>query len=662
MSAISSPSGAPPSDLRWQVAREALSSSMTGFEDRPGQQQMSQAIAEVLAVGADLLVEAGTGTGKTLGYLLPVLGAGKRAVVAVATRQLQDQILQHDLPLALKATGAMLEVALLKGRSNYLCRHRLDRQMHYYHDDHRAAPSSLLAVDTVARSAGRGDKAEVAGVAADDPVWPDVTSTADNCLGSECDFYEDCFVVQARRRALQADLVIANHHILLANYSVQERFEGAGLLPEVDVIVIDEAHELEDAVSGLFGLSLSSARIEWLVRDLQNLLADHGVAGVDMDSLFDGLSSAARLLYTTLSMLPLEEALDPTTLAELEEPVAELDQAIGRLIGGLKRQLTEMSTELHTAVDAFGTLRQDLDQLLGGQDSGDDLVCWVEQRRRSIAVKASPVSVSAILQRTLFSGPSSRILTSATLAVGTDFGPLKRRLGLDESVRCLQVTGGFDYQSQALLYVPRHLPGPFQPGRQVAVADEIERLAMLSVGGGFALFTSYREMRDAHRRLQARLPFPCLLQGQESKALLIERFVREQPALLFATMGFWQGVDLPGDALRLVILDKIPFPSPKEPLFAARCRRIEAAGKSSFAELSVPLAATALRQGFGRLIRSQSDWGVVAILDPRLVRRGYGRRLLAALPPARRTQAFPVAWRFMQERLDSMNPGPSVEP
>lgn len=660
LTADRSPPGAPPSFASRPVASvQALEANLAehlpGFEIRPGQRAMMQAVSDALSGGPDTLIEAGTGTGKTLAYLLPILASGKRAIISTATRQLQQQLLDHDLPLAMTATASEPSVAVLKGRRNYLCRQRADRQIGPFLTSGRPLPAVLMAVEQALRTSVDGDIAELAGVSEQDPVWPEVTSTAENCEGSGCAMAERCFVVRARRRALRADLVIVNHHVLLADHVLRERFEGAGLLAEADVIVLDEAHALEDVVCQLFGFSVSTGRVGSMRASLTAWVArERGGAPRDA-ALIEALQRAETDFATALSGLPDRAPVDARIRRVLAGSAQALIDALDAAADALSGQ--QLGAEADKLVESLAGLRYDLVCLLAPEAAIDavEVVRWVQQRPRGTSLVGQPVEVGPILARTLLAQPAVRIFTSATLAIAGDFSHIRGRLGLSPETAALCLPGGFDYPRQCLLYVPRDLPAPFEPGRDDAVAEEIARLCMASAGGTFALFSSRRGMRDAHARLRHRLGMTALLQGEDSREVLLQRFVAEQPAVLFATMGFWQGVDLPGAVLRMVVIDKIPFPPPDDPLFAARSRSLEAQGVSSFHHLSLPQASTSLRQGFGRLIRSHRDFGVVALLDPRLVRRPYGRRLLAALPPAHRTWSFPAVAGFMGQRLDGVD-------
>ena len=622
----------------WRVALEGARRIRDDFEPRSDQLRMMEAVAETLDGDGDLVVEAGTGTGKTLAYLLPIVATGRKAVISTATRQLQTQLVEHDLPLALAAAGSAAKVAVLKGRSNYLCHERVERLVAGKLGRARVTGWQLDRVAKALRSSFDGDVTGVEGVAEDDPIWADVTSTSESCVGADCPFIRDCFVVRARRRALEADLVVVNHHVLLADYAIRERWEGAGLLPVVDAIVIDEAHALEDVVASFFGRTVSSRRLERLVADL-NAALDAAVASPSDPAriALGAVDATSNALFETARALPPNQPIGSAA-----------EQALGpwrdRLIAKLGELWSALATHV-VVVPTMGKLRESVENLeadvlevCAPRNDSAEVVRWVELRARSVALRSQPVRVAGILRRTLLAEPARRIFCSATLAVGEDFRTFRGRVGLEPEVRTLCLQGPFDYARQAMLYVDPALPEPFAPRRDEVVAETIRTLVAASGGGAFALFSSFRQMQDAYRRLEGRLGVTTLLQGQHARGTLLDRFRQEQPAVLFATMGFWQGVDVPGDALRLVILDKIPFPPPDDPVFAARGAAIESDGGSSFRELSIPSAAISLRQGFGRLIRRGDDRGVVAILDPRLATKSYGRQLVAALPAARRSR------------------------
>jgi ATP-dependent DNA helicase DinG len=622
----------------------ALDGHGRAFEDRPGQRAMAEAVSRALSEQVDLVAEAGTGTGKTFAYLVPLLQSGVRAVLSTATRQLQTQIVAHDLPVAMSATGTLRTVAVLKGRSNYLCLERLERALHRQ----GSFPSNaLLAVEAVARTSMTGERSEVSGVADDDPLWTEVTSTADNCLGSQCPHIEACFVARARRLAQEADLVVVNHHLLLADYALRERWQGASLLPAAGAIVIDEAHALADVATRFFGASVSERRLQVWRQDLARLPLDHPLLLAELSDVLDDMDVALQLFGRGLAQLPPQQPLTPAHDATLRPLAVALDDALDAVQGVLTSPELATQPAWQKATEALFVVRSDLQRLMVSPEP--TWARWLEPRG---GLRGEPIDVAPVLQRTLLAEPAVRVFTSATLTTPgpTPFRHLIERLGLRDDTRQLLLPGTFDYTQQALTYVPP-LPDPFAPGRDEAVADELQRLATTAGGGTLALFSSVRAMRDAHARLSGRLPWTLLLQGEGPKERLLERFVAEQPAVLLATMGFWQGVDLPADSLRVVVMDKIPFPPPDDPLLQARAREIEAGGRSAFDSWSLPLAALSLRQGFGRLVRSRRHAGVVALLDPRLWSKSYGRQLLDHLPPAPRTRDFADVRAFLGRHM-----------
>lgn len=639
-----------------QGALHLLGQVLEQFESRPGQTQMAQAVAQALDSQRDLLVEAGTGTGKTLAYLLPILAAGKKALISTATKHLQSQIIGQDIAIAMRAAGVQREVTVLKGRANYLC---LDR-IHALQHSGRLPSVELMAIESVSRHSPTGDRNEVGGVQENDAIWPEVTSTADSCLGSSCSFFDQCFVVKARRRAQAADIVIVNHSLLLADYAIRERFDQGGLLPSVDAIVIDEAHALADIATSFFGTTLSQRRIYFLTRDWRGLLTNdvpHELQD-QINGHLNEIDEATTVLFKRLRSLNHQQPVRSQTQLDHQQAALDLDEKLGLTQNLLEHETLAALPHWQKAAESLYALRSELDrtmlQIHGDEpdDLADDFyVRWIEHRQHDSSILAMPLDVGPILQRTLLAEKAVRIFTSATLTAMGSFEHTRQKLGLAADTDTLLVESPFDFKTQALLYVPNNVPEPFAAGRDQAVAETIEQLAILTGGACFALFSSTRAMRDAYERVKPRTAMTCLVQGDAGKEELLERFVREQPAVLFATMGFWQGVDLPQDALRVVVIDKIPFPPPDDPLFAARGQRIEAEGGSSFHQLSVPLAAIALRQGFGRLVRSRRHFGVVTLLDPRVVTKPYGRLLWRSLPNVPRTQDFNLVRAFFVDRL-----------
>lgn len=636
-----------------------LASALDGFEARPGQRRMAQAVEQAVLAGRDLVVEAGTGTGKTLAYLTPLLALNKRVLVSTATKQLQSQILGHDLPVAQAAAGRHCTVAVLKGRANYICLHRLHGLVQGRAHAGRGLSGELLAIEATSRGSPTGERADVPGVAEDHPVWTEVTATADNCLGSACPRFEECYVVKARRRAANAQLLIINHHLLLADYAVRERWDGASLLPSVDAIVIDEAHALAETATAFFGSAITERRLQSLTRDLGGAVAatmDQRTRQALLQAI-DELDMAGTRLVARIREEKHQSAVQGAALRRLQPAAEQLDEALEVLAGWLGNVEFAKDAGLQKTADLLRTVQADLAQCIPDQDppqSGEPVatVRWIEHRARDCAVVARPVDVGPILQRTLLAEKAVRVFTSATLANAGSFALTLRQLGLPSDTDTLTVESPFDFNRQALLYLPRAMPEPNAPGRDIAVARAIADLALAAGGATMALFSSHAALRSAAAQVPALVPMAVLVQGQESKEALLLRFEQLQPAVLLATLGFWQGVDLPAHALRVVVLEKVPFPPPDEPLFAARAALLESQGRSSFGELSLPSASLILRQGFGRLVRSARHVGVVALLDPRVLSKRYGTQLLSALPPARRALRFEEVTAFLSENND----------
>ncbi|MBI5609597.1 MAG: ATP-dependent DNA helicase [Deltaproteobacteria bacterium] len=613
-----------------------LASVLPGYEVRAGQASMAAAVETAIAERRDLLVEAGTGTGKTLAYLVPALLAPQRVLVSTATRTLQTQILQNDLPAAQLACGVQRSVAVLKGRANYLCPQRIDTAMQRRRVLGAVLSPELAAIEAVARSSEGGDRAEVFGIDDGHPIWAEVTSTVDNCLGSQCPRLDSCFVARARRRAAAADVVIVNHHLLLADFAVRERWAGGGLLPGGGTIVLDEAHALADTVTNFFGAAVSERRLTNLLKDLrpaQRALGDPLLAAGLAEAL-DQLEQTSEHLWQALRQNRHGESLRGDRLLELQPLAAEVDDALAWTHNLCGTEEASRDPVLAKASESLWALRSDLDTCVPAGAPRPEYVRWVEQRPRDVALVARPIDVAAILQRTLLALPATRIFTSATLAVQGRFELVREQLGLAADTPAVTVPSPFDFARQALLYIPDNMPDPRDARRDTEVAKVVANLALAAGGATMALFASHQALQRAAELVPPQLPFAVLWQGQEPRERLLERFVAEQPALLLATMGFWQGVDLPAEALRVVVLDKIPFPPPDEPLMVARAERLQEAGRSPFAELWLPAASQALRQGFGRLVRSRRHTGVVAVLDPRLWTMRYGAQLRANLPPA----------------------------
>jgi ATP-dependent DNA helicase DinG len=595
-----------------------LAAALPGFEPRAGQAALAQAVAGALESDEHLLAEAGTGTGKSLAYLVPALLSGKRVVVATATKALQEQLLTKDVPAAAAALGRKVRVAVLKGRQNYLCRKSLvgvDQLGGLFRTAEDASAYERLA-EWIATTE-TGDRAELT-FEPSQSLWSELAVGADRCIGRRCPFIGSCYAEAARARAAEAELVIANHALYFADVALRQRTEGAGVLPEHDAVVFDEAHRLEEAAAAWFGGRVSLARIRQLLRDVERharetetappgrTLADVETSGNQLVAAFDPGAGRRRLT-----------AADGD---ELELLCGRLSRALGDLTGELAGLTEEADALARRAV----ALRIDIEACAAFDDP--DRVAWAE----SGALAWAPVDVSETLREEVWGAGPTAVLVSATLEARF----LRARLGLDEA-REVCLPSPYDYREQALLYVPARIPEPRAPNYYGRLADEVVSLCNLSRGRALVLTCSYRALDELVERARARLHYPILVQGEAPRERLLERFREDVDSILFATATFWQGVDVAGESLSLLVVDKLPFSSPGDPLVEARCERIVRHGGDWFADYALPSAVLQLRQGFGRLIRGHADEGVVAVLDSRLRTRGYGARFLEALPPAR---------------------------
>ncbi|MFE8602790.1 ATP-dependent DNA helicase [Archangium violaceum] len=645
----------------------ALQSALEAYEYRPEQLQMARSVEKAFSERGYLLAEAGTGTGKTLAYLVPALLSGRRVVVSTATKTLQEQIFFKDLPLLRERMGLSFEAAYLKGRSNYLCLHRYDSFSKDPQFSSREEGRYWKHLQAWASRTETGDRSELE-LPESFSAWSRLSTTSDTCLGSKCPVYESCHVTRVRRAAESADLLVVNHHLFFADLALRGRGQrGEGVLPQYDAVIFDEAHALEDAAGSHFGHSVSSFRLEDLVRDSLAVLAPTDSRFGMLSSLVVRLRTHSEALFSQAPrVLGLKEhegavALNPERLALLSGSIEQVKGALSAL-GAFTT--SEREPELTLLTRRCAELVADLSFL--EKVESHDHVYWAEARGRGVFLRASPIEIARELQERLYGGVDTVVFTSATLAAEGQFDFFARRMGLyDEegvpvaSVRTVSVPSPFDFEQQSALYLPTHLPDPAAPGFIEAAAEEIIRLCEVTGGRAFVLFTSLRNMERAHALARGRLPYQVLLQGERPKQQLLEAF-RELPSVLFAAHSFWEGVDVPGDALSLVIIDRLPFASPGDPVVAARIRQLEARGEEAFGGYQLPQAALALRQGFGRLIRTRADRGIVAMLDRRIVTKSYGRAFLTSLPPARRIHQLEAlsAWfegRAEPEREDDVD-------
>jgi ATP-dependent DNA helicase DinG len=624
-----------------------LAQQVAGFEPRSSQQAMARAVEAALDEQRTLIVESGTGTGKTFAYLVPALLSGLRVVISSGTRNLQDQLYRRDLPTVRNALVSTAHTTLLKGRSNYLCLHRLERTAEEGRFVARGAAGQFRKIQSWARVTRQGDIAEFGDVAEESELWPQVTSTVDNCLGGECPKYADCFVVRARREAAEAEIVVVNHHLFFADLGVRE--EGfAQLLPAADAVIFDEAHQLPEIATNAFSTALSSHQLRNLCRDViaEDVKEKSGFR--ELRAAAEGTERAAadvRLALKTIGRVPWSD------LAPRAEVASSFDT--------LRSQLHGLAEILQAAAGAGAGLANcsrravDLEQRLAEVTAGDDLdrVSWVETGERGFTLRLTPLNVAQTFQsRVQQLGTKSLVYTSATLAVGEDFNYFARRLGLEDA-QTAQWSSPFDYEQNALLYVPSSLPDPGAPDYTDRVIDAALPVLQASGGRAFILFTSHRALRTAAERIKDRLDYPLLVQGSMSRSRLLERFVDAGNAVLLGTGSFWEGVDVRGPALSCVIIDKLPFATPDDPVLKARATACSALGGNPFFEFQLPEAAIALKQGAGRLIRSAEDSGVLMLCDPRLFSRNYGRVFLESLPPMPVSRDLAAVEKFFRERV-----------
>jgi ATP-dependent DNA helicase DinG len=609
--------------------------SLSGFQPRQEQIELAQAVSETLDEGGLLVAEAGTGTGKTLAYLVPVLSSGLRTVISTGTKTLQDQLFFRDLPGVLKALDLSADIALLKGRANYLCIHRLEQARREGQYPTREAIGELEAVRTWAARTRDGDLT-VANVLPDDSaVWPMVTSTNDNCLGSQCPDFEDCHVLKARRRAQEADVVVVNHHLLFADMAIKQRGFGE-VLPGAEAFIVDEAHQAPELASQFFSASLTRRRMSDLFRDIMaeasELAGGLGSVRAEVEQARQALAELQAAMARHLGERGTWQELithEPLRIAlqKLDQAVADLGEPLDALDGASR------------GIDACIERRAELQGLFDALDSasGAGVVRWYERRGRGFGLHITPLDVSEIFRRYREELDAAWVFTSATLSVAGDFGHFTRALGLEEA-RTLALDSPFDYERNALLWLPSLEVEPRDPSYIETLTRQLVPVLEASQGRAFLLFTSHRALQAAAEQLAGAVDFPLFIQGQGPRSALLDAFRASGNGVLLGTSSFWEGVDVIGDALSLVVIDKLPFAAPDDPVLEAHGERLRSEGGNPFMELSLPQAVISLKQGAGRLIRDVNDRGVLAICDPRLHSRGYGRTFLDSLPPMRRTR------------------------
>ncbi len=626
-----------------------LARAIAGFTTREEQIGMAAAVDHALRTRGRLVVEAGTGTGKTFAYLVPALLSGKRVVISTGTRTLQDQLFARDLPTVAAAVGRPVRIALLKGRANYLCLHRLElaEQQATMRGLARDVAVALPKVRDWSRSTRRGDVAELAAFSESAPVWPWVTSTRDNCLGPDCAFFDRCHVVQARRDAQAADVIVVNHHLLMADLVLKD--EGFGdLLPSADAVIIDEAHQLPDVAALFLGFVVSTRQMQALTRDLAAEMVS-GAPSVDL--------AAAQTIERQL--LELQDAFGGSSeRIELERWPAGAFDCLDHLQHSLQDLARALVSTEHAGLVAIRSraveIAARIDTLLAREPAQAEGVRWAQASSTNLSLHYAPIDVATPLSDLIGAHAGAWICASATLAVADDFSHFTRRVGIKDA-RTEHFGSPFDFERQALLYLPRGLDAPSSPRHTQQVIAAALPVLKASGGRAFLLFTSHRALREAadllHRRLGPRPPYPILIQGTAPRDVLLTRFRELGNAVLLGTSSFWEGVDVKGAALSVVVIDKLPFAVPDDPVLKARLAAIEREGGNAFFDEQVPQAVITLKQGVGRLIRDQDDFGVVMLCDQRVRSRGYGRIFLDSLPQMPRTDQLPQVCAFLTSRL-----------
>jgi ATP-dependent DNA helicase DinG len=647
-------------DLNWVFSQTGpLAASISGYRPRTYQLEMAKAVLQAIEGNQSLIVEAGTGTGKTVAYLVPAMLAGGKVIVSTGTKTLQDQLFSRDIPTVRDALQVPLTVSLLKGRANYVCHYHLERAKNDGRFASRDDVVYLARIESYAKTSKSGDRAGLAEVPEDAGIWPLVTSTRENCLGGDCPRYKDCFVMEARKQAMAADLVVVNHHLFFADVALRD--EGvAELLPACNTVIFDEAHQLPETASLFFGDSISTAQFVELARDTRVEAAASAKDFAELPVAASALEKAARDLR--LSIEGEATRLAYSQVASRKKFLAALAELTART--GAFCQVAESqagrSEGLQHCWERGLELKERVEQWTAADDMGR--VLWLETFATSLQLNSTPLSVGDIFVQQVARTPRAMIFTSATLSVRGDFSHYQRQMGL-EFADTHSWDSPFDYPSQALLYVPEGMPDPNSEAYTQATVEAVLPLLEASRGRAFLLFTSLRAMRQAAELLDAgmrklKIDYPVLIQGGGSKTELLERFRQLGNAVLLGSQSFWEGVDVRGEALSLVMIDRLPFAPPDDPVLAARIQQMTREGRNAFMDFQVPQAVITLKQGAGRLIRDETDRGLLMICDPRLVGKPYGRRIWQSLPPMRRTRVLDEAVAFFRVPPEALQAAP----
>ena len=626
-----------------------LATRLDHFEFRPGQIEYARAVGRAIENEHFLIAEAGTGTGKTLAYLVPAILSNKKVVVSTGTKNLQEQIFFKDIPFLQELLPVPFSAALMKGRSNYLCLRRFRQFQQQPLFDFIEDAQLFKKIEKWALKTLTGDRSEITGLPDSYQPWERIASSRETCTAQKCPLYRDCFVTQMRSRAAKADIILVNHHLFMTDMIIRTAGYGE-IVPEYDIIIFDEAHQLESVATQHLGLTVSHYRIEELIRDIQREMAASGADGQkDLTQFLAVLLGLSQQFFANFYQAAESYRIKEEHLGEkLWDTFNSLETGLSTLCSRIDR-MQKKTDELEQCRCRAVLITQELKAILKLTDVSR--VSWCELRGKGVFLHSSPIEVGTELEVLLYPHITAMVFTSATLSTGGNFSYFKRRLGLDRIAPPdeILIPSHFDFASQAILYVPKEMPSPDSAQFVGRAAAHIEELVAMTKGRAFILFTSYRNMEEAYTILKDRLPFPVLLQGTKPRSELLQEFKEDVSSVLFATSSFWEGVDVMGEALSCVIVDKLPFASPSDPLLEARIEQIAAHGENPFLSYQVPQAIIALRQGFGRLIRSRNDRGILALLDRRVYSRQYGRLFLNSMPSCPVTSTMAVVQEFLQQ-------------